>query len=421
MTPRPDASPTDAPSGLASAVVRGPGADATAPSVLHDVTGACGVYVHVPFCRRRCPYCDFAFEVRAADARFVPAVLEEVAGRAHELPGVPASLSLGGGTPSALAAVDLAALVAGVRARTGLAPAAEVSLELNPEDVDAALARALADAGFTRASLGVQSFHDDVLRWLGRAHDGARARAAVAACVAAGLATGVDLIVGVPGEGAPRLAADVEAAVALGAGHVSTYLLTVEPGTPLVTLIRDKKREAPDDEAQADAYEAVQALLAARGLTQYEVSSFAMPGHESRHNRLYWQGGVYLGVGPSAHSMRRRQDGSVLRRHTTARLDGWLPAPLDAAHDEEVLPPAAAFREAVAFGLRDLGQGVDLDELAARHRVGAACAERVAQALERMPKRVVKGSDGRLRLTREGARFADGVARSVLAAHDDQR
>lgn len=386
----------------------------------------CGVYVHVPFCRRRCPYCDFAFEVRAADPRFAAAVIDELVARRAELPGRPATLSFGGGTPSALPVEQLARIVEATRANVGLVDGAEVSLELNPEDVVAGgdpsvLPRELARAGFTRASLGVQSFDDDVLRWLGRAHDGHEARVAVEACAAAGLRTGVDLIVGVPGERGHRLARDVDTAVSLGAGHVSTYLLTVEPGTPLVKLIERKSRAPVDDEAQATAYEEVQRLLPERGLSQYEVSSYSRPGEESRHNRLYWGGGAYLGAGPSAHSMRRLDDGSVLRRHTTARLDAWLPDPPRAAHEEETLAPRDAFLEAVAFGLRDIGDGVDVDALAARHHVleeGAPAA--VHGALETLGDDVIRGPDGRWRLTPKGARFADRVARAVLAADDDQ-
>jgi oxygen-independent coproporphyrinogen III oxidase len=402
---------------------------------------AAGVYVHVPFCRRRCPYCDFAFEVRPADPRYAPALLAEMAARRGELSCAPATLSFGGGTPSALPAADLAALVAGARSILALPADAEVSLELNPEDVLAApaaaalapgapgggvegpaLPAALAAAGFSRASLGVQSFDDGVLRWLGRAHDAAGARASVRACVEAGLRTAVDLIVGVPGEPAARLARDVDELLALGATHVSAYLLTVEPETPLVQLIAQQRRAPVDDDAQAAAYEELQRLLAERGLTQYEVSSYSIPGEESRHNRIYWQGGAYLGLGPSAHSMRPLEDGSVLRRHTRARFDAWLADPAGAARDEEVLPPAAAFLEAVAFGLRDLGRGVSLEELAARHHLGdARSCLRVRAALLALGDDVLEGADGRLRLSARGARFADRAARAVLAADDDRR
>lgn len=386
------------------------------------------VYVHVPFCRRRCPYCDFAFEVRPADPRYTPAVLDELRARAPELGGTAATLSFGGGTPSALPVDDLARIVEGTRAIVGLDDDAEVSLELNPEDVDDALALALRAGGFTRASLGIQSFDDDVLRWLGRAHDGDRARRAVEACLAAGLRTGVDLIVGVPEEREGRLSRDIDAIASLGVGHVSAYLLTVEAGTPLVQLIAKQARAAVDEDQQADAYERVQALLVERGFAQYEVSSYARAGEESRHNRIYWQGGGYLGVGPSAHSMRPLDDGGVLRRHTTARLDAWLPDPPGAAHDDETLAPAHAFRESVAFGLRDLAAGVDLDALARRHRVPEG-AGAVRAALEREVRHRSLGSElgdvversGRFHLTERGARFADRVARAVLAVDEERR
>lgn len=375
-----------------------------------------GVYVHVPFCRRRCPYCDFAFEVRPADPRYAPAVIDELRARAHELPSLAATLSFGGGTPSALPVADLARIVEATRQIIGLHEDAEVSIELNPEDVDENLARALRTAGFTRASLGIQSFDDDVLSWLGRAHDGSRARSAVSACLEAGLRTGVDLIVGVPDEHEQRLERDIEETTALGAGHVSTYLLTVEPGTPLVQLIAKRARTAIDDDKQADAYEQVQRLLSQRGFAQYEVSSYARPGEESRHNRLYWQGGGYLGVGPSAHSMSPLEDGSVLRRHTTARLDAWLPDPARAAHEDETLAPAHAFCEAVAFGLRDLAAGVDVDALALRHRVPHLAA-RMRAVLQGEGELVLERS-GRCHLSARGARFADRVARAVLAVDE---
>jgi oxygen-independent coproporphyrinogen-3 oxidase len=193
---------------------------------------------------------------------------------------------------------------------------------------------------------------------------------------------------------------------------VSAYLLTVEPHTPLVKLI-DKGRRAPvDDDAQGAAYEDVQRLLGEAGYRQYEISSHARPGEESRHNRLYWQGGAYLGVGPSAHSMRRGADGSVVRRHTTARLDAWIPDPARAAHEVETLEPAHAFREAVAFGLRDILAGVDVDEVAARHRVPAE-ASAVTRVLAGFAHEVERRGS-RFHLTGTGARFADRVARAVL-------
>lgn len=399
--------------GTAPAVTRGVSAD--------DVPTS-GVYVHVPYCRRRCPYCDFSIEIRRADEGFAAAVGAELAARAGELSWPAGSLSFGGGTPSALPPAALAELIEQVRA-VGLAAGAEISLEANPEDVDAEVAQAWRAAGVTRVSLGVQSFDDEVLAYLGRAHRGAQARAAVAAVRAAGIAlVGVDLIVGVPGEGAGRLATDVDEVAALGVGHVSAYLLTLEPHTPLVRLIARGTRRPIDEETQADAYQAMQALLVERGFAQYEVSSFSRAGHESRHNRLYWAHRPYLGLGPGAHSMRVLEGGAVLRRHTTAGLSDWLAAPGAAAHDDETLAPQHALREAVAFGLRDLARGVDLDALAAQRH---ADPSELLPALERARARgdvvdVLDDGGRRRRLSAQGARFADRVARDVLAARGER-
>ncbi len=398
-----------------------------------------GVYVHVPFCRRRCPYCDFYFEVghdKDARAAFVPRVLRELEARRDPTRPPAATLSLGGGTPSQLSLSALAALVDGVRAVVGLADDAEVSLEVNPEDIDTTVAavdvdvaRGLKAAGFTRVSVGLQSFQDPILTWLGRAHDGDGGRRAVAALVDAGLDVGVDLIVGVPGEGAARVDRDIEAAAALGVVHLSTYLLTVEPGTPLVQLIKRGARDDVDDDVQAGTYERVAGVALEHGFAQYEVSSFARPGHSSRHNRLYWQRGDYLGLGPGAHSFHVDDSGRAVRRHSSARLNTWsaaIEAGFDAENDVEELERAHAYREAVAFGLRDLGAGVSLPRLAALHQlraddvddksvinaVDAALAAAIAVG------DVVGGDadgDGPVyRLTAVGARFADRVARDVL-------
>ncbi len=376
------------------------------------MTRAAGVYVHVPFCRRRCPYCDFYFEVGRSTAGFVAGIEAELAARADELVWPAATLSLGGGTPSQLSTNDLAAIVAAVK-RFGLVDDAEVSLEVNPEDIDADVARGLKAAGFTRVSVGMQSFDDEVLRWLGRGHDGAGAEAAVAALVAAGLNVGVDFIVGVPCEVPARLADDVARAAGLGVVHISTYLLTVEAGTPLVQLIKRGARAPVDDDAQATAYERVAELVQAAGFAQYEVSSHARDGHMSRHNRLYWGRGDYLGLGPGAHSLRIDSGGRAHRRHTTARFDAWLTDPVGAAHDDEVLLPEHALREAIAFGLRDLSSGVDLAALSSLHCT--AVPDDVAHALQLAAARDELVGDGdHYRLTRRGARFADRVARDVL-------
>jgi oxygen-independent coproporphyrinogen-3 oxidase len=380
---------------------------ATAPSAAPD--RGRGVYVHVPFCRRRCPYCDFQIEVGKSQRGYLEALLREWQARGagwHRLQ----SLSLGGGTPSSLPTHDLGQIAEALRER--LLPGAEVSLEVNPEDVDGAFADGLKKAGFTRVSVGLQSFADDVLDYLGRAHDGAGASAAIGSLLDTGIDVGVDLIVGVPGEADDRLQRDIERARTLGVAHLSAYLLTVEPGTPLVQLIAQRKRAAVDDDAQAAAYERVQGLCRAAGYQQYEVSSYALPGKSSRHNRLYWQRGDYLGLGPGAHGFVVGASGSAVHTHNAVRLAQWLTDPTAPAEVEE-LPPPHALREAVAFGLRDQLAGVDVEALAALHQTPPQPG--IAAALDAAIDAgdvVVVGS--RHHLTDRGLRFADRVARDVL-------
>lgn len=393
-----------------------------------------GVYIHVPYCRRRCRYCDFYFEVGASGGRFAEPLLAELSARLDEVlcekphPGgnstqgaparasTPWSVYLGGGTPTALTDGELDILLSGVRERLPWDAHTEVTLEANPEDLLPGRCTRLAALGVQRISMGLQSLDDVLLRYLGRAHRGDEGLRAVERARDEGIGrVSVDLIAGVPGERMSRFEEEVSRLRAAGVAHISAYLLTVEAGTPLEHHILRGRTRAPDEDAQVDAYEHLQAVLRAHGYAQYEVSSFALPGEESRHNRLYWAKGAYLGLGPGAHSMRLLPDGSVLRRHTTARLDEWSASPVHASRVEEVLEPAAALLEAVAFGLRDLHAGVCLQSLAARHRT--VVPPSLLRTLERHVSRGnLRTLEGGYALTPLGARFADAVARDVLAA-----
>jgi oxygen-independent coproporphyrinogen III oxidase len=375
-----------------------------------------GIYIHVPFCRRRCPYCDFYFEIRPADERFAHGVVEEFKARRDEfVAGAgPAqqlrftTIAFGGGTPSSLPAADIATILHSLPRDVD-----EISLEANPEDIVEDTAKKWRDAGVTRVSIGMQSFDDDVLSYLGRAHDGEKARVAVERVVKEIPHVGIDLIVGVPGERAARVDDDVAIARALGVGHVSAYLLTVEEGTPLVQLIKKGARKDVDDDAQADAYERVQVACGVNGYAQYEISNHAKAGEESRHNRLYWAHCPYLGVGPGAHSMGVLDDGAVVRRHNRARFDDWIVSPRSAPFEQERLDPPHALREGIAFGLRDLSSGVDLDRLEALHH--SSTPDDVVVTLDRAIDRGEVVRAGRVfRLTSTGARFSDRVARAVL-------
>ncbi len=257
------------------------------------------VYVHVPFCARRCTYCDFAIAVRrVVPVRQYLVALEREAALAGA-PPAPVTVYLGGGTPSRLGAEGVAAVLALV----GAARAEEVTIEANPDDVTPAAARAWARAGVTRLSLGAQSFSDRVLAWMHRTHDSTAIAPAVAAARAGGIANvSLDVIFAVPEDLGRDLAYDLRRTLALGPEHVSLYGLTVEPGTALARQIARGESRPARESRYEEEYLLAHETLAAAGLDFYEVSNAARPGFESRHNRAYWRLAPYLGLGPSAHS-----------------------------------------------------------------------------------------------------------------------
>ncbi|RLK49512.1 radical SAM family heme chaperone HemW [Microbacterium telephonicum] len=272
-----------------------------------------GVYLHVPFCRVRCGYCDFntytATELRGArqDA-YADEVLREIAlSRAVLADAGPlrpaATVFFGGGTPTLLPPGDLARMLAGVRDTFGLTPGAEVTVEANPDTVTDAVAASLAEAGVTRLSIGMQSAVPHVLAALDRTHDPDRVASAVAAARRAGLDVSVDLIYGAPGESLEDWRTSLRSAIALAPDHISAYALIIEDGTALERRIRRGEVDAPDDDLQADMYELADALLGEAGYSWYEVSNWSRgDAHRSRHNLAYWRGTDWWGYGPGAHS-----------------------------------------------------------------------------------------------------------------------
>ncbi len=276
-------------------------------------------YVHVPFCHRVCPYCDFAVVEGRMDVvgRYVDAVCAEIT---EHLPWRPLdAVFVGGGTPSAIPAHHLSRIVDALRDRFGLAEGAEVTLEANPEDWSPGHAAALADAGFTRVSFGAQSFDPDVLIRLGRRHVPAQIDAAVTTAQAQGFASvSLDLIFGTPGETTASWVATVDRAVAAGANHVSSYSLTVEPGTVLWREVR-AGADAPDPDDQADKWELAAERLAEAGFVRYEISNHARPGHQCMYNLSVWGQGSYAGFGLGAHGFFRGR-----RTANVRRLDTYL-------------------------------------------------------------------------------------------------
>jgi len=352
------------------------------------------LYVHVPFCAHRCGYCDFVTVTGREDerARYVAALAAEVE-RANV---APETIFVGGGTPSILADRDLARLLA------ALPPAAEVTVECNPETVTPAKARVLVEGGVTRVSLGAQSFRPHLLEVLERRARPEQIVAAVRVLRDAGIQSlNLDLIFGVPGQSGADLRADLDALVALGPDHVSAYELEAKPGTRFTHRHgRELERQA---EAMEDYYEEVVGALRTAGYRWYETANFCRPGHECRHNLGYWLGHDYLGIGVGAVSTR-----GLERRRNRPGLRGYLEA-VEAGRrppaEIEVLTPSERGMERLMLGLR-LDVPLELNGLAAL--VDDAACERLADA------GMLVRCDGALTLTERGRFLANDVVASVL-------
>jgi len=322
------------------------------PVLADRAVGWRGAYVHIPFCRRVCPYCDFAVVAGRDDLRdrYVDALIAEI-GMAEPFPGGPLdAVSFGGGTPSRLTAGSLARVMEALAARFGVASDAEVSLEANPEDWDQALASGLVAAGFTRVSLGAQSFDPLVLADLGRAHTPEDARRAAGIAGGAGFTSiNLDLIFGSPAETEVSWERSVAAALECGVDHLSTYALTVERGTALSKAVLGGGA-APDPDTQADRYEAMLGPVGEAGLFRYETSNHARRGHACRYNLLTWAQGEYDAFGTGAH---RHRDGT--RSWNVRRIDRYLERVEEGSRPEsgrEALEGLARDGERVVLGLR---------------------------------------------------------------------
>ncbi|MCU7651576.1 radical SAM family heme chaperone HemW [Acutalibacter sp. LFL-21] len=261
-----------------------------------------GFYIHVPFCHGKCPYCDFYSRPDSAGGMdaYVSAVIAALAPWRERLAGRElATVYFGGGTPSLLGAQRLGTILQAVRQGFSLASGAEVTLEANPTHVDRAFFQEARRAGFNRLSMGLQSANGEELRFLGRAHSPQQAALAVENARAGGFENiSLDLMLGLPGGSREKLGRSIAFAASLEVEHISSYILKVEPGTPFAA----RGVQVPDEDDTAEQYLFAVEELARRGYGQYEISNFARPGKESRHNLLYWRGEEYLGFGPGAHS-----------------------------------------------------------------------------------------------------------------------
>ena len=377
----------------------------------------CHAYVHVPFCRHRCGYCDFTLVAGRDDLidRYFEA-LERELGRvpaastvATACPGL-ATLYVGGGTPSHLGPDGLRRLFALLRGRLVLAAGAEVTVEANPLDVTDAFVAATLACGVTRVSLGGQSLDAATLRALDRDHGADDVRAAVGRLLAAGLTVNLDLMTAAPGQSLAAVERDLDAAVALGVQHVSVYCLTWEKGTAFEAARRRGQVQSATDDLERAMFETAIDRLEAAGFEHYEVSNFARPGHRCRHNEAYWDCRPWEAFGPGA----ARFDGRTRitnHRSTTTWMKGVL-ASGECVGDVDAMTDEAAARERLVVGLRRrdgvdrtafrAASGFDLDSLA-----GAALARWVEQGL-------ATDAGGWVRLTRAGLLVSDALWGDVL-------
>lgn len=376
-----------------------------------------GLYVHLPFCRQKCFYCDFPSYAgqEGRMAVYVEALLGELAREGAPLRaawGPPRTVYLGGGTPTALPPALMERLLAGLREFLAAAPdALEFTCECNPGTVDAAYLSLLRAGGVNRLSLGVQTFDDALLRRIGRIHTAAQARAAVRQARAAGFQNiSLDLIYGLPGQTLAGLEMSVQQALALAPQHISIYGLQVEEGTAFARAQAAGRLALPSDEESEAMYDYMTAALPAAGYARYEISNFARPGFESRHNLGYWQDVPYLGVGAAAHSYLDGQ-----RYENPRGIEEYLAALREsgrARREEEPLTRATSMEEFAFLALRT-ARGIDRARFAARF--GCELASVYADAIARMRARGFLEEDAQgVRLTPLGMKYGNWVFEAFL-------
>ncbi|HTQ29229.1 MAG TPA: radical SAM family heme chaperone HemW [Puia sp.] len=376
-----------------------------------------GIYLHIPYCRQACHYCNFHFSTSLKSKNdFVPALLKEAAWRKEYLHGETIeTIYFGGGTPSLLTLDELQVVLEKLYELFAVDPLAEVTLEANPDDVNPRIVGGWKKAGINRLSVGVQSFFEEDLRWMNRAHHAGQAVDSALAALAECMDLNIDLIYGTPTLNDGHWQENVERAVSLGVPHLSCYALTVEPRTALHKFIAQKKMASPDTEDQARQFRLLMKWMAEAGYEHYEISNFALPGKRSRHNTAYWQGKKYLGLGPSAHSYDGRS-----RQWNVAGNTKYIRAieHQELLFEKEDLGPVQLINEYIMTSLRTL-EGLDVNYVAARfgNYAGGILLKRADKYIR---TNQVEPVGQRLLLTNEGKLFADGIASDLFFENVDQ-
>lgn len=371
-----------------------------------------GIYLHIPFCRQACAYCNFHFttSLRYKDD-LVRALVKEISFQKDYLEGAALStIYFGGGTPSLLSLEDCGAILEQVNKSFTVLPDAEVTLEANPDNISKEMLDGWKSLGINRLSIGIQSFFEEDLRWMNRAHDADQAFRCIEDSQNAGFYNlNIDLIYGSPLLSDERWQYNVEKAFAYKIPHLSCYALTVEERTALHKQIKQHKKEDVDPDKQARHFQLLMRWMKDKGYEHYEVSNFALPGCRSRHNSSYWRGEKYLGIGPSAHSFNgssRQWNVANNLNYIEAINKGLL------ANEVEVLTPDQQLNEYIMISLRTM-EGMDLDRLA--QNWGTEKAAFVEKKLKVYTDNgLVNRKNANVHLTEEGMLLADGIAAELF-------
>jgi oxygen-independent coproporphyrinogen-3 oxidase len=366
------------------------------------------LYVHIPWCVRKCPYCDFNSHERAGSLpqrEYVDRLMHDIEASLPSIWGRRiVSVFIGGGTPSLFSPESIDALLSGVRARLQVEPHAEITLEANPGTVEAARFRGFRDAGVNRISIGVQSFDDRMLAALGRIHGAAEARRAIDAALASFDNVNLDLMYGLPAQTEAMARADLQQAIACGVPHVSAYQLTIEPNT----VFYSRPPQLPQHDATADMQLAAEEALAAAGYEHYETSAFARPARRCRHNLNYWEFGDYLGIGAGAHGKISFAD-RVTRHERAKQPREYMEK--EPGFSEKTVAPAELPFEFMLNALR-LVEGFDLKLF--HERTGLPLSSIESRLLEAESKGLLERDWRRIRPTERGQRFLNELLELYL-------
>lgn len=370
-----------------------------------------GIYIHIPFCRKACHYCNFHFSTSLQNTtEVIKAIEKEIHLRSGEVSEEITTIYFGGGTPSLVDNVAIENLLTTIGRNFTLNPNTEITLEANPDDISTEKAKSWKDMGINRFSLGIQSFEDDYLKWMNRAHNASQSIAAIETIRATGFENfSIDLIYGTPGQTTEGWIKDLQTAIDLKIPHLSCYALTVEEKTALHHLIEKGEKENVNPEEQAERFELLMKLSTAAGYHHYEISNFALPGYESKHNSAYWEGVPYLGIGPSAHSY----DG-IKRKWNIANNISYTKAILDHSplFEEEILSKNDRFNEYCMTALRR-STGIEKQKIISLGgKEGLSIINKMI--LPYIESNKVIEDENSWKLTNEGKFFADGIAASLF-------